>query len=141
MIIYNGKRYTKVLVILNNIMGRIGLCVLSYANGDVFIDTHSVMVRINSYSISSVQKTTNINNMNIYISQPLYNFLSRMYGYTHSKFRELTVDKWEPHMLFVGVAGCELLPPMRYITSCRDLFMSNCKVDYCGVLPTGLILL
>lgn len=143
MIISDSRRCTSVSVFVNSIMSRKGLALLSYNNdGEVNIDTQSIIIRIVNKTISYAWKNKSDNRTwSLYISQPLYSYLNKTYNYTHPKFEALRMDDYIPQMLFVGVAGCGLLPPMQYLTSCNQKFVHLCKVDYGGRLPIGLTLL
>lgn len=144
MLIIDGGRHNRVLVVLNHMISRIGLYILSYYGGEIAIDTPYIAIRIcNTVSeyhcIHYAQKLDN-HTFNDFISQPLFKFLNESHtGYWHIMFKKLIVDDYIPHMLFVGVAGYELLPPMIYSLDSKIKSLDICMVDYAGGLPIRLI--
>lgn len=142
MLITDSQRYTSVLVFVSSMISRKGLVLLSYDGGEVNIDTPSIIVRICGRHISHLQKTRIGNHAwGFCISRPLYVYLRKVGVYTHYKFQRLRVGEYIPQMLFVGAAGCGLLPPMQYISLCDRINICDCRIDYSGELPTGITLL
>lgn len=141
MLIIDSRRYTSVLVIVNNMISRKGLVLLSYIGAEVAIDTPSIAVNISFGCIDYARKfTSKMSRLGIYISEPIYAYLSRAYNYRHIKFEAIHIGDYLPQMLFVGVVGCKLLPPMRYAISCKMKNLCHCRVDYSDRLPIGITL-
>lgn len=146
MLISDSRRYTSVLVVINSMISRKGLFLLSYNDREAAIDTPLLTMGIYNCAtdyprICIARKFTSIEiERTEYISHPLFTFLFKLYDYHHYKFNALRVGRYIPQMLFVGAAGCELLPPMRY-SAPYGLISYDCKVDLAGKLPTRLTLL
>lgn len=145
MLIIDSNRYTSVLVVLTSKMSRKGLVLLSYnGSSGIAIDTQSLMIKIGDSTkggkrIKYRKKFTGNENIHCnYISQPLFDILHDSYSYEHEAFEKLRVDNYMPQMLFVRVAGCELLPPMRYLAYYKMKTLCSCRVDFAGELPTGI---
>lgn len=116
MIIHNGRRYTNVLcVLISGAMWRIRLYVVAHVRGIVSIDTPLIAIHmcgdqdLLTYSINYITNKHRDITYNLFISQPLFELLHSEYGYKHRD------NQCVCSTLFVGVSGCELLPPMQYL--------------------------